>query len=137
MNPKTYKSAAAAKKAIKDAGLGAMTVRYDKNGGRFGPLKDIIPVVLCDLPEDVVEVRNRGFHAEIKRRQIEEGATVRLTPEASAKKNRELAVVIGFLTEKAGGGIVLDRPLEGVRHWSQDSLELIERENSCATDPEA
>lgn len=128
MNPKTYKSAAAAKKAIKDAGLGAMTVRYDKNGGRFGPLKDIIPVVLCDLPEDVVEARNRGFAAEIKRRQIEEGATVRLTTHAAVKKDRELAVVIGFLTEKAGGGVALDRPLEGVRYWTEDSLELIARE---------
>lgn len=128
MNPKTYKSPAAAKKAVKDAGLGAMTVRYDKNGGRFGPLKDIIPVVLCDLPEDVSEVRNRGFAAEIKRKQIEEGATVRLKPGFPRKKEGELAVVIGFLTEKAGGGVVLDRPLDGVSHWAEDALELIARE---------
>lgn len=128
MNPKTYKSPAAAKKAIKDAGLGAMTVRYDKNGGRFGPLKDIIPVVLCDLPEDVAEVRNRGFVAEIKRVRIEEGATVRLKPGFPRNKDGELAVVIGFLTEKAGGGVALDRPLDGCIHWAEDALELIARE---------
>lgn len=127
MSSKTYQTPAAAKKAIKDAGLGAMTVRYDRP--RFGAFNRITPVVLCDLPEDVVEVRNRGFEAEIKHDQIEEGATVRLSTAVAAKKTRELAVVIGFLTEKAGGGVVLDRPLEGVRHWTVDSLELIARED--------
>jgi hypothetical protein len=133
MTPKTYKTVGAARKAIKDAGMAAMIVRYDDVTGRFGGAKNYQPVVLCDLPEDIHEVRRRGFVAEMKHTKIEEGATVRLKDSIPVKKKGELAVVIGFLTEKAGGGgVCLDRKLDGGKFWDEDSLELIAREEAKA-----
>lgn len=126
----TYKTIGAARSAIKTAGLAGMIVRYDKTGGRFSPDKSITPVVLCDFPPDMTEVRRRGFTAELKHRRIEEGATVRLKDSIPVKKKGELAVVIGFLTEKAGGDVCLDRPLAGGKFWAEVSLELIAREEA-------
>lgn len=125
MTPKTYKTIGAARKAVKDAGMAAMIVRYDDVTGRFGGAKNYQPVVLCDLPEDIHEVRRRGFVAEMKRTKIEEGATVTLKAGVTGYKKGEMAVVIGFLTEAAGGGVCLDRPLVGKKFWSEVSLELI------------
>ena len=131
MSVRKFKTVGAARKAIKAAGLDGMAVRYDKTGGRFSPDNSITPAVLCDLPEDFAEVGKRGFAAEMKRTRIEEGATVRLKPGFPRKKDGELAVVIGFLTEKAGGGVALDRPLDGCIHWAEDALELIARETEA------
>jgi len=132
MTPKTYKTIGAARKAIKDAGMAAMIVRYDDVTGRFGGAKNYQPVVLCDLPEDIHEVRRRGFVAEMKRTKIEEGATVRLKPGVTGYKKGEMAVIIGFLTEAAGGGVCLDRPLGNMRYPQIEDLALIAREEADA-----
>ena len=130
MTPKTYKTVGAARKAIKDAGMGAMIVRYDDVTGRFGGAKNYQPIVLCDLPEDIREVRRRGFVAEMKHTQIDEGATVMLKPGVTGYKKGEMAVVIGFLTEAAGGGVCLDRPLGNLRFPDIQDLTLIAREGA-------
>lgn len=60
---KTYATKASAKQAINNAGLQLVThdLRIVKAPGGANKIK---PVFICDLDEDVVEIRRRGFEAE-------------------------------------------------------------------------
>ncbi len=59
---KSYATKDSAKRALRKAGLQLMPVEFktERNGvGR----ERIVPVVQCELSEDVREVRSRGFEA--------------------------------------------------------------------------
>ena len=127
----TYTTIASARSAIRRAGLAAMIVRYDNATGRFAGAKSVLPVVLCDLVEDVFEVQSRGFSAEIKRTEIQQGATVYLKPGVTGTAPG-LAVVKAMLDDTEGG-VFLDRPLGGCRYWNTEDLILIAREEEEVT----
>lgn len=118
---KTYLSINTAQIGVDKAGLGQMFVRFDraKGSGR------ILPVILCDTPEDAKECRDRGFAAEIKYRIFSEGATVRLKEAVLASSHDELAIIESFI-EDSPLGVVLDRPMGGTRWWAIEDLELLE-----------
>lgn len=130
--PKSYLNLDDAKRAIKRAGLHAMTVRYDDVTGSYRGAKNILPVVLCDLVEDKREVESRGFKADMKRKTFSEGATVRLNDREPGAKATDLAVLQRFLGDDIPGGVFLDRPLCGTRYWNVSALTLIAPEEEDA-----
>lgn len=132
IEPRSYLDLDQAKRAIKRAGLHAMTVRYDDVTGSYKGAKNILPVVLCDLPEDKREVEERGFKAVMKHKRFAEGATVRLKDREPGAKPTDLAVIQRFLGDETPGGVFLDRPICGTRYWNVEALILIAPEEEDA-----
>ncbi len=61
---KTYSSKSAASNACRNAGLGGMNIRYDTVQSPLTGSYVVVPVVICSLYEDVLEVQKRGFKTE-------------------------------------------------------------------------
>jgi hypothetical protein len=59
---KSYATKDSAKRALRKAGLQLMPVVFETERNGVGRER-IVPVVQCELTEDVREVRNRGFKA--------------------------------------------------------------------------
>jgi len=123
--PRTYASLATAKKAINAAELGREVVRYDPIGlGTAHRPARVKPVILCDTKERMLEVKRKGFAAEVKAGVFRQDATVRLKDEVPKEKPGELAKIQRFV-KSIDGGVYLDRRIGGTRWWNIEDLVLI------------